>query len=61
MKTPIPADGPIHKFVAMDYAEHALPFTACTSFVVMREYGLTDALTRDRPFRMMGFRPLLAD
>lgn len=31
----------------------------CISFAVMRERGLTDALTADRHFRQAGFRPLL--
>lgn len=42
------------------YEEHALPLTDCTSFAVMRELGLKDALTADRHFRIMGFNPLLA-
>ncbi len=33
--------------------------TDCISFVVMRERGLTDALTADAHFRQAGFRPLL--
>lgn len=33
-------------------------FTDCTSFVVMRELKLKDALTTDRHFRQMGFRRL---
>jgi predicted nucleic acid-binding protein len=33
--------------------------TDCVSFVVMRERGLTDALTADRHFEQAGFRPLL--
>ena len=33
-------------------------FTDCTSFVVMRELKLKDALTTDRHFRQMGFRVL---
>jgi hypothetical protein len=33
-------------------------FTDCTSFVVMREFKLTEALTTDRHFRQMGFRVL---
>ena len=33
--------------------------TDCISFVVMRERGLTDALTADGHFRQAGFRPLL--
>jgi predicted nucleic acid-binding protein len=43
------------------YRDHAFPFTDCTSFVVMKEYGITDALTGDRHFRVLGFNPLLAD
>jgi predicted nucleic acid-binding protein len=33
-------------------------FTDCTSFVVMRELRLTDALSTDRHFRQMGFQIL---
>jgi hypothetical protein len=33
--------------------------TDCISFVVMKERGLTDALTADAHFRQAGFRPLL--
>lgn len=33
--------------------------TDCISFVVMRDRGLTDALTADAHFRQAGFRPLL--
>lgn len=33
--------------------------TDCISFVVMRERGITDALTSDDHFRQAGFRPLL--
>lgn len=35
--------------------------TDCISFVVMRDEGLTDALTADRHFLQAGFRPLLLD
>ena len=35
--------------------------TDCISFVVMKERGLTDALTADAHFRQAGFRPLLGD
>lgn len=34
--------------------------TDCISFVVMRERGLTDALTGDHHFEQAGFKPLLA-
>jgi predicted nucleic acid-binding protein len=33
--------------------------TDCISFVVMRDHGLTEALTADGHFRQAGFRPLL--
>ena len=33
--------------------------TDCTSFVVMKEHGLTDALTTDRHFEQAGFVVLL--
>jgi predicted nucleic acid-binding protein len=33
-------------------------FTDCTSFVVMRELRVKEALTTDRHFRQMGFRVL---
>ena len=33
----------------------------CVSFVVMRERGLTEALTTDEHFKQAGFRPLLRD
>lgn len=35
--------------------------TDCMSFVVMRERGLTDALTTDRHFGQAGFRALLRE
>lgn len=35
--------------------------TECISFVVMKELGITDALTADDHFRQAGFRPLLRD
>jgi predicted nucleic acid-binding protein len=43
------------------FEKHAFPLTDCTSFVVMREFRLKDALTADRHFRIMGFNPILAD
>ena len=41
------------------HADHGYSFTDCTSFVVMRELNLTEALTTDRHFREAGFKPLL--
>lgn len=35
--------------------------TDCSSFVVMRERGLAEALTTDTHFRQAGFRPLLLE
>jgi uncharacterized protein len=35
--------------------------TDCISFVVMREHGLTDAMTSDRHFEQAGFRALLRE
>jgi predicted nucleic acid-binding protein len=40
------------------HADHGYSFTDCTSFVVMRELGLSEALTTDRHFREAGFKPL---
>jgi hypothetical protein len=39
--------------------DKAWGLTDCISFVVMKERGLTDALTADAHFRQAGFRPLL--
>ena len=36
-------------------------FTDCLSFVVMRTYGLREALTSDSHFEQAGFRALLKD
>jgi uncharacterized protein len=42
-------------------ADHAYSFTDCTSFILMKEFGATDALTTDRHFEEAGFKALLAD
>jgi predicted nucleic acid-binding protein len=41
------------------YAGHTYSFTDCTSFVVMRELKLSQALTTDRHFTQAGFESLL--
>ena len=43
------------------HADHDYSFTDCTSFVVMRELRLRDALTSDRHFMEAGFRALLLE
>jgi hypothetical protein len=40
--------------------DKAWSLTDCTSFVVMQEHGLADALTTDHHFTQAGFRALLA-
>lgn len=37
------------------YRDKDFSFTDCTSFVIMREMRLTEALTTDRHFRQMGY------
>jgi predicted nucleic acid-binding protein len=41
------------------HADHAYSFTDCTSFVVMREFKLSQALTSDRHFTQAGYEALL--
>jgi len=41
------------------HADHGYSFTDCTSFIVMQELRIRDALTTDRHFAEAGFRPLL--
>ncbi len=43
------------------HQDQAFSFTDCTSFVVMRERGLTDTITRDEHFRIAGFNPMPAE
>jgi predicted nucleic acid-binding protein len=44
--------------VFLRYRDKDFSFTDCTSFVVMRELRLTQALATDRHFRQMGFHVL---
>jgi predicted nucleic acid-binding protein len=44
-----------------DRPDKAWSLTDCISFVVMREAGLTDALTADEHFRQAGFRAVLLE
>ncbi len=41
------------------HADHGYSFTDCSSFVVMRELGLSEALTTDGHFVEAGFHALL--
>jgi uncharacterized protein len=41
------------------HADHGYSFTDCTSFVLMHELRVRDALTTDRHFAEAGFRTLL--
>lgn len=43
------------------HKDKAWGLTDCTSFIVMRERGVVDALTYDNDFRQAGFKPLLRD
>jgi uncharacterized protein len=50
-------DEGIHLFAERPDKEWSL--TDCISFIIMREYDLTDALTADHHFEQAGFRILL--
>lgn len=41
------------------YTDKDFSFTDCTSFVVMRQFNLTEAFTNDHHFVQMGFTVLL--
>lgn len=45
----------------LKHHDHEFSFTDCTSFVLMRELHLTEALTKDGHFQKAGFIALLAD
>jgi predicted nucleic acid-binding protein len=45
----------------LKHLDQEFSFTDCVSFVVMKEFRLTDALATDNHFRIAGFNPLLAD
>jgi predicted nucleic acid-binding protein len=47
------------KSLFQKHADQGYSFTDCTSFVLMRELRIKDALTTDRHFVEAGFRPLL--
>ena len=42
------------------HADHGYSFTDCTSFIVMKEERLTEALTTDAHFVQAGFTPLIS-
>lgn len=42
------------------HADHGYSFTDCTSFIVMKDLRLSEALTTDRRFNEAGFKALLA-
>ncbi|MBI4546012.1 MAG: type II toxin-antitoxin system VapC family toxin [Gemmatimonadetes bacterium] len=46
------------KALLRKYHDQAFSFTDCTSFAVMREPRMTEVITTDDHFRIMGFRPL---
>lgn len=59
----VPLDGPLMHRAAALFAEsrdRRWGFVACISFVLMRERGVTEALTTDHHFEQAGFNRLLA-
>ena len=49
----------ITKVFFRNHADHSYSFTDCTSFVLMRELRLSQALTTDHHFSQAGFETLL--
>jgi len=45
----------------LKHEDQAWSFTDCLSFVVMKDQGLRQSLTKDAHFREAGFQPLLAE
>jgi predicted nucleic acid-binding protein len=45
----------------LKHLDQEFSFTDCTSFIVMKELRLTDALATDKHFRIAGFNPLLLE
>ena len=43
----------------LKHRDQGYSFTDATSFIIMRELGMSDALTEDRHFEQAGFRRLL--
>ena len=43
------------------YADKTWGLVDCVSFIVMRETGITDALTNDKHFQQAGFNALMRD
>jgi len=41
------------------YQDKTWGLVDCVSFIVMRENGITDALTNDKRFQQAGFNPLM--
>ncbi len=58
----VPFDNPIYEEAIRLYdtrPDKKWSLTDCTSFIIMRREGLTDALTADHHFEQAGFVPLL--
>jgi predicted nucleic acid-binding protein len=47
------------KRIFTKFKDQQFPFTDCTSFAIMKECKIKEALTADRHFRVMGFNPLI--